>query len=236
MTEIKIPTHLAIILDGNGRWAKQRGKVRTYGHKFGADNVIKISKYANKLGIKYLSMYAFSTENRKRPDYEVNFLMKLLEDYIRDNIDEMVADNMKLHILGDISALPSGARKAIERGLEESKDCTGLVLNMAVNYGGRAELVHAFQEIAKSGVDSSEITEDMISDQLYTGGMPDPDLIIRPGGELRLSNFLIYQLAYSEFYFTDTYWPDFDEKELDKALEAYSKRQRRFGDVDESGN
>lgn len=223
------PRHIGIILDGNGRWAKKRHMPRTYGHKKGSERVFDIVRYCNELGIKYLTLYAFSTENWKRPKDEVNFLMNLISVFINDKLDEIHRQNCKLRVLGDTSILPSSAIESIERAKKKTENNTGLNLNIAINYGGRDEIVKAVKDIIKEGIDPSNIDEDTISNHLYTKGMPDPDLIIRTGGEIRISNFLIYQLAYSEFYFTQVLWPDFDREQLDLAIENYKHRFRRFG-------
>lgn len=232
MEYTKSPAHLAIILDGNGRWAKNKGKIRTFGHKEGAENVIRIAKHAKKRGVKYLTLYAFSTENWKRPASEVNYLMKLLIKFIDTKIDQLMAEDARLNILGDISKIPESTRKAVQSAVTRTKDNKSLVINIALNYGGRDELVHAFRQMLRDGLGADEISEEMISSYLYTKDIPDPDLLIRPGGELRISNFLIYQIAYSELYFSDVLWPDFDEKELDKALEEFAKRNRRYGAIE----
>ena len=231
MENTKTPAHVAIILDGNGRWAKNKGKIRTYGHKEGSENVIKIAKHAKKRGVKYLTLYAFSTENWKRPASEVDYLMKLLIKFIEAKIDELMAEDAKLNILGDISKVPEATREAVESAVERTKGNQSLVINIALNYGGRDELVQAFKNMLADGISTDEITEDLISAYLYTKGIPDPDLLIRPGGELRISNFLIYQIAYSELYFSDVLWPDFDEAEFDKALEEFASRNRRYGAI-----
>lgn len=229
MDDLKIPHHLAIILDGNGRWAQRQNKPRTFGHKKGAENVIEIAKASKKLGIKILTLYAFSTENWKRPQSEVGFLMELLVKFVKDKLEELMAEDCKIRFLGDVEALPKKTRDACLYALEKTKDNESLTINIALNYGARAELVHAFKEIMAKNYQESDITEDLIAENLYTAGMADPDLLIRPGGELRLSNFLIYQMAYTEFYFTEVLWPDFKEDELIKAIKAYSDRDRRYG-------
>ena len=229
MTELKIPNHIAIILDGNGRWAKKQNRPRTFGHKEGAENVIRIARSAKKFGVKTLTLYAFSTENWKRPAKEVGFLMDLLIKFVNSKIDELMAEDCKLNFLGDITKLPKKTREACELALDKTKDNKSLVINIALNYGGRDELVHSFKEIMKKGYGSDEITEELISDNLYTSGQADPDLLIRPGGELRLSNFLVYQLAYTELYFTEVLWPDFTEDDLREAIVAFTKRDRRYG-------
>ncbi|WP_262122703.1 isoprenyl transferase [Anaerococcus sp. Marseille-Q5996] len=234
METLNIPNHLAIILDGNGRWAKKQNKPRTFGHKNGAENVVDIAIHAKKRGVKYLTLYAFSTENWKRPASEVDYLMKLLIKFVEKKIDQLMEEDCKINFLGDLSALPDATRKAVNKALEKTKNNKSLYINIALNYGGRDEIVHAVKNIVEKGYRPDEITEELISENLYTASIPDPDLLIRPGGELRISNFLIYQIAYSELYFTDVLWPDFDEDELDKALEAFANRNRRFGALDES--
>jgi undecaprenyl diphosphate synthase len=234
MNNIKIPEHVAIILDGNGRWATKRNRPRTFGHKNGADNVVDIALYAKDRGVKYLTLYAFSTENWKRPEKEVSYLMKLLFKFIETKMNLLMENNVKLNILGDISKLPEFARKACIEAMEKTKDHDGLYLNMALNYGGRADVVKAVKDIVKEGIDPNDIDEKTISDHLYTKGMPDPDLMIRTGGDYRISNFLIYQLAYTELYFTKVLWPDFSKEEFDLALEDFTKRDRRYGGLNES--
>lgn len=231
MENINTPEHVAIILDGNGRWATKKNKPRTFGHKNGADNVVDIAIHAKKRGIKYLTVYAFSTENWKRPAKEVDYLMKLMIKFINDRIDQLMREDCRLNFLGDLSDLPDATYAAIEKGIEKTKNNKSLFVNIAVNYGGRDEIVHAVKDIIDKGYDKSEIDEQLISDHLYTKSIPDPDLLIRPGGEIRISNFLIYQIAYSELYFSDVLWPDFSKEEFDKALMAYSNRNRRFGDI-----
>lgn len=225
--------HIAIIMDGNGRWAVQRGHERPYGHKFGTERVIDIIRHSNKIGLNYLSLYAFSTENWKRPKFEVSTIMDLLVRFINSELDEMVRENVKLQIMGDISQLPLLSRKAVEYALNRTKNNTGLVLNIGLNYGSRSELVKAVKAIAKSiksnEIGLEEVNEDLISAHLYTSNLPDPDLLIRTGGEQRLSNFMLYQLAYTEFYVTDVLWPDFFPEELDKAILEFMRRNRRFG-------
>lgn len=231
MEDIKTPSHVAIILDGNGRWAQKRNMPRTFGHKNGAENVVDIAIHAKKRGVKYLTLYAFSTENWKRPKKEVDYLMKLLIKFVNDKIDQLMEEDCKLNFLGDLSAIPDQTKKAVELALDRTKDNKSLFINIALNYGGRDELVHAFKNIVNDGYKAEDIDEKLISENLYTKDIPDPDLLIRPGGELRISNFLIYQIAYSELYFTDKLWPDFSYEDFDKAIEEYSRRNRRFGDV-----
>ncbi len=226
---IIMPKHVAIIMDGNGRWAKKRGLPRSYGHKVGTENVRKIVKYCSKKNIEYLTVYAFSTENFKRPQDEVGTLMKLLVEYFNKETEELRQNGVRLNIIGDISAFSPVVQEAINNGIEKTKDCKDLVFSIALNYGSRSEIVRAIKKIKEDNVE--DINEETVSKYLDTFDMPDPDLIIRTSGEERLSNFLLYQAAYSEFYFTDCLWPDFNESEFDKALNEYSKRSRRFGGV-----
>lgn len=225
----KLPEHVAVIMDGNGRWAKKRGLPRTFGHKVGTENVRKIVKHCSKIGVKYLTVYAFSTENFKRPQDEVNALMKLLVEYFNKETDELKENGVCLNVIGDIESFAPIVKEAIANGIEKTKDCTKLVFTIALAYGSRAEIVNAIKNMVADGI--QDISEKTVSDYLYTSDLPDPDLIIRTSGEERLSNFLLYQAAYSEFYFTDVLWPDFDEKEFDKAMLEYSNRNRRYGGV-----
>lgn len=228
-----LPKHIAIIMDGNGRWAKKRNLPRSAGHKTGAANFKKITRYAASVGIEYLTMYAFSTENWKRPQDEIGALMKLFHQYLRESLQDFLDENIKVNFIGDVSAFNPELKKLIHEVEEVSKNRTGMVLNLAMNYGGRAEIVHAVQEIMqdmKNG-ERVKVTEETISEYLYTGGQPDPDLIIRPSGEQRISNFLLWQSAYSEFIYFDILWPDFTTDDFDKAVAIFSERQRRFGGV-----
>ena len=228
-----MPKHIAIIMDGNRRWARKQGKNASYGHKEGAKTLEKIVRYANKIGLKYITVYAFSTENWKRAEEEVSALMMLLQNYLDDYSKRADTENIRVKILGDITALSSGMQKSILRCMERTKDNTGVTFNIALNYGGRDEIVKAVKKIAedvKEGkIDVNTINEEMISNNLYTAGMPDPDLLIRTSGELRLSNFLPWQVVYSEFLFVDKNWPDFTEEDLDNAIIEYQKRTRKFG-------
>jgi len=228
-----LPKHIAIIMDGNRRWAKEKGIETKLGHKQGAETLKKIAKYANNIGIKYMTVYAFSTENWKRSEEEVGALMFLLQKYVEDFLTGEGLENIKVNILGDITKLNDSLQKSINKIMEKSKNNTGLVLNIAFNYGGRAEIVKATQKIAtdvKNGVvNVEEIDENMFSNALYTAGQPDPDLLIRPGGEQRISNYLLWQLAYTEFYFIQKFWPDFSEEDLDEAISKFVKRNRKFG-------
>lgn len=234
---MNIPQHVAIILDGNGRWAKSKGMPRNYGHTVGAKNVENVCRAADELGIKYVTMYAFSTENWNRPKNEVDALMKLLESYLKNCIKTAERNHMRVRVIGDIRRLDEKFQDSIRRLEEASAQNDGLNLTIAINYGSRDEITRGVQKIAKQVAEGKirpeDITESMISDNLDTAGIPDPDLLIRTSGELRLSNYLLWQLGYSEFYFTDVPWPDFDKKELEKAIEAYNMRDRRFGKIDE---
>lgn len=231
----KMPEHVAIILDGNGRWAKKRMLPRNVGHAQGSKAVEQICEDAHDLGIKYLTVYAFSTENWKRPKEEVDALMKLLDKYLKNCIERSNKNNMRVRVLGDISALDEGLQKKIVELEEKSKNNTGLNFQVALNYGSRDEILRAVKKVAadcKEGKISIEDIDEMYFEKgLDTADIPDPDLLIRTSGEQRLSNFLLWQLAYSEFYFTDVLWPDFNKKELIKAIEHYNKRDRRFGGV-----
>lgn len=234
---MNIPQHVAIILDGNGRWAKSKGMPRNYGHTVGAKNVENVCRAADELGIKYVTMYAFSTENWNRPKNEVDALMNLLESYLKNCIKTAEKNHMRVRVIGDIRRLDEKFQDSIRKLEEASAKNDGLNLTIAINYGSRDEITRGVQEIAKQVAEGKirpeDITESMISDNLDTAGIPDPDLLIRTSGELRLSNYLLWQLGYSEFYFTDVPWPDFDKKELEKAIEAYNMRDRRFGKIDE---
>ena len=234
---MNIPKHVAIILDGNGRWAKAKGMPRTYGHIQGAKTVEDICEVAYNMGIQYLTVYAFSTENWNRPKEEVEALMKLLRNYMKNCLKRANQNNMCVRVIGEKSRLDEDIRKSIEELENATKDNTGLHFTIAINYGGRDELVRATRKIAEkiaSGeVKPEEITESMLNDNLDTAGYPDPDLMIRTCDELRISNFLLWQLAYTEFYVTPVPWPDFSKEELEKAVEAYNRRDRRYGLVKE---
>ena len=228
-----MPKHIAIIMDGNRRWARERGKPASFGHKEGAKTLEKIVRYANKIGLEYITVYAFSTENWKRAEDEVKALMLLLQNYLDEYSKRADTENIKVKILGDISVLSEGMQKSIKKCMERTKDNTGVTFNIALNYGGRDEIVKAIKQISKQvkegKINEEDITEQMVSDNLYTKGEPDPDLLIRTSGEIRLSNFLPWQLVYSEFLFIDKNWPDFEEKDLDEAIIEYQKRTRKFG-------
>jgi undecaprenyl diphosphate synthase len=230
-----IPKHVAIIMDGNGRWAKKRALPRAVGHYEGMQVVRKITRFANELGIQILSLYAFSTENWKRPKSEVDYLMKLPEQFLTTFLPELVEENVKVRVIGHTEQLPEHTRRAVEKAIYETKENTGLILNFALNYGSRAEITCAMQQIAKEvqkgKLAPEAITEELISSYLMTKDLVDPDLLIRTSGEIRLSNFMLWQLAYTEFWFTDVLWPDFTEQHLLQAIAAFQKRDRRFGGV-----
>ena len=228
---MKIPQHVAIILDGNGRWAKSKGMPRNYGHVQGAKNVERICEDAWNMGIKYLTVYAFSTENWKRSKDEVDALMTLLRNYMKTCVKTAKKNHMCVRVIGDKTGLAPDIQKSIENLERESADQDGLNFTIAINYGSRDEIRRAVQKIVSEGIRPEDITEDVISDHLDTAGIPDPDLLIRTSGVLRLSNYLMWQLAYTEFYFTDIPWPDFTKEELKKAIDKYNSRDRRFGGV-----
>ena len=228
-----MPRHIAIIMDGNRRWAKAKGMPGKAGHKEGAKTLEKIVRYANKIGLGYITVYAFSTENWKRTEDEVGALMTLLQNYLDDYSKRADTENIRVKILGDISVLSEGMQKSINNCMERTKNNTGVTFNIALNYGGRNEIVSAVKNIAKEVKDGNleieDITEEVISNNLYTKGEPDPDLVIRTSGELRTSNFLPWQIVYSEFVFLDKLWPDFTEEDLDSAILEYQRRNRKFG-------
>ena len=224
----RLPRHIAIIMDGNGRWAKKRGLPRTAGHKVGAEVFRDIATYCQELGIEYLTIYAFSTENWKRPKDEVDVLMSLLEQYLQEAIDTMERDHIRLRVLGDVAGLSPQLQRMIDETNAISTHYQGFQANICLNYGGRAEILRAARLCAEAG---EEWTEENFSKYLWSAGIPNPELIIRPSGELRLSNFLLWQCAYSEFYFCDTLWPDFKRKDLDLAIIDFQHRDRRFGGV-----
>ena len=230
----RLPRHIAIIMDGNGRWAKKRSLPRSAGHAAGSKNFKDIARYCNKIGLEYLTVYAFSTENWKRPADEVENIMNILRDYLKD-AKNFKDENIQVQFIGNIEALPEDIVLLIRDAEENSREATGLHLNIALNYGGRDELVHAVKQIAeqvKSGaLAADEITEQTVSDALYTAGQPDPDFIIRPSGEYRLSNYLIWQSAYAEFWFSDILWPDYKPRHLEQAIHDFNQRNRRFGGV-----
>lgn len=228
-----IPEHVAVIMDGNGRWAKQRKLPRIKGHYQGMQTVKKITKVASDIGIKYLTLYAFSTENWTRPENEVNYIMNLPVNFLKTFLPELIENNVKVETIGFMEYLPSSTLKAIAKAKEDTKDNTGLKLIFAINYGGRAEILNSvktiYDELTAKGLTSDDITEQMIDNHLMTHAYPDPDLLIRTSGEQRISNFLIWQVSYSEFIFNEKLWPDFDKEELINCIKIYQSRQRRFG-------
>ncbi len=228
-----MPKHIAIIMDGNRRWAKQKGLDTKLGHKAGAETLEKIASFANEIGIKYLTVYAFSTENWKRTKEEVGALMVLLNTYLDKFLNKESLRNIKIRILGNIETLDKNLQTSINKIVEKSKNNTGLTLNIAFNYGGRDEIVRAVKnissEVKEGKINIDDINEELISNNLYTNGEPEPDLLIRPGGELRISNFLLWQIAYTEFVFTNKFWPDYTEEDLIEAISIFEKRNRKFG-------
>nr|WP_236620317.1 isoprenyl transferase [Sporolactobacillus laevolacticus] len=234
--DLKIPKHVAIIMDGNGRWAKKRGLPRIAGHREAMKTVKRVTKEADRLGVKVLTLYTFSTENWKRPKNEVDFLMKLPEQFLNTYLVELIEQNVRVQAMGDLSRLPSYTLKAVESAIERTKNNTGLVLNFALNYGSHAEIVDAVKTIVRKVQEQElvveEVTEQVISQHLMCSSLPDPDLLIRTGGELRLSNFMLWQLAYTELYFSEEYWPDFDEQSLRNAIQSFAARQRRYGGLE----
>lgn len=231
----RLPVHIGIIMDGNGRWAKKRGLPRHFGHQEGMKKVVHIVESCKELGIRNLTLYAFSTENWKRPTVEIEALMNLLVVFIRKELDRLNKNKVRINILGDVEKLPEKPRKEVERAVEITSGNDGMILNIALNYGGRQEIALGVKEILKDEkrgkINIDDIDESLIKEYLYTKGQPDPDLIIRPSGELRLSNFMIYQAAYSEFWFSDVLWPDFSEDDLRRAICDYQRRNRRFGGI-----
>jgi undecaprenyl diphosphate synthase len=223
------PTHIAIIMDGNGRWAQKRGLPRLEGHGAGVENLRSVIKYFSRLKLKYLTLYGFSTENWKRPKEEIDGLLSLMQEAIEAETLKLHQNDIKIRHLGRLDGFSPGLQRAITRAVELTKDNKGMTLSLAFDYGGRAEILDAVRRIIEEGVPPQKIDEQLFDSYLYTAGLPEVDLVIRTAGELRISNFLIWQAAYSEYYFTDVFWPDFDSKEIDKALLAYSRRQRRFG-------
>ena len=230
-----VPQHIAIIMDGNGRWAKQKNLPRTMGHKAGVETIREIVKECNRIGVKYLTLYAFSTENWKRPQEEISTLMKLLIEYLNKEVDDLHKNNVVVNHIGDISKLPQACQSDLVHAYNKTKNNTGVTMNLALNYGGRDEILSAVKKLireydnGKLGI--ADINEQNFSNHLYTAGMPDPDLIIRPSGEKRVSNFLLWQCAYSEFWYSNIYWPDFTVEDLHKAIDEFQKRDRRFGGV-----
>lgn len=233
--QTKLPNHVAVIMDGNGRWAKQRGLPRIEGHRRGANALKEMLRYCKDLGVKTLTAYAFSTENWGRPTGEVNFLMSLFERLLQKELKEMEAEEVCINFIGDLTPLPSSLQQEMYRSMERTKHNQGVFFNVAINYGSRHEMIHACKAIAEK-VQQGELSADSINDQtisqhLYTAASPDPDLLIRTSGEMRLSNFMLWQLAYTEIYVTDTLWPDFNHEQFDRAIVAFQQRDRRFGKV-----
>ncbi len=227
----KVPLHVAMIMDGNGRWAISRGLPRLAGHRAGTENLRRIIRASVEFGIKYLTIYAFSTENWGRPPEEVQGLMHILEDVIDKELEELHKEGVQLRHIGRLERLAPRLQEKVLDAIDLTRNNTRLILNIAFNYGGRDEIVHAIQRIIEDGVPAAKVNDELVSQYLFTAGVPDPDLIIRTSGELRISNFLIWQAAYSEWYVTPTYWPDFDKEEYRRALEAFAQRDRRFGGV-----
>ena len=229
-----VPRHIAIILDGNGRWAKKRGLPRTAGHMAGAETFRRIATYCRRIGVEYLTVYAFSTENWKRPEEEVGTIMKLLWRYLDEAIRTMEKDHIRMKVFGELARLSPQLREMVDRTDEISQHYQGFQANICLNYGGRDEIIHAARRYARDyaeGKVQGELSEEQFGNYLYSAGIPDPDLLIRPGGEMRISNFLLWQCAYAEFYFTDVLWPDFTPEELDKAIAEFNRRDRRYGGV-----
>lgn len=234
LSSLTVPQHVAIIMDGNGRWAKKRGLPRQAGHRAGAENLRRIVRACVEFGIKILTIYAFSTENWGRPETEVRGLMRIFSRVLDQELDDLHQQGVCLHHLGDLSGINPTLQQKVQDALELTKDNDRLILNVAFNYGGRAEILHAVREMLADGVKPEELTEELFSSYLFTAGLPDPDLVIRTSGELRISNFLIWQAAYAEYYPTPAYWPDFGREELYEAIVAYNQRERRFGLVSEN--
>lgn len=226
-------THLAIIMDGNGRWAKARGLERSAGHRAGTETAREIVRECRTLGIPCLTLYTFSKENWSRPKKEVGFLFDLLRDFLTRELPSLLEQDIRLNVLGELDELPLPTRQVLRHAMDKTASCTSMTLNLALNYSSRFEILQACRKLLASGVRPEALTEGMFAAELYTGGMPDPDLVLRTSGEQRLSNYLLFQSAYSEFYFTDVHWPDFNVTELHKALDAYATRQRRFGQTGE---
>ncbi|MBK8985052.1 MAG: di-trans,poly-cis-decaprenylcistransferase [Chloroflexi bacterium] len=233
LTGYRVPTHIAIIMDGNGRWARQRSLPRQAGHRQGAENLRRVINACVEFGVQILTIYAFSTENWGRPEKEVRGLMRIIARVLDQEIGDLCAQGVCLHHLGDLTGIDPKLQDKVRRAIELTKDNKTLILNVAFNYGGRAEILHAIKQILADGVAPDELTEEMFSSYLFTAGLPDPDLVIRTSGELRVSNFLIWQAAYAEYYAPATYWPDFGREELYDAIVTYNHRERRFGLVTE---
>jgi undecaprenyl diphosphate synthase len=231
----RVPVHIGIIMDGNGRWAQQHGRRRTYGHRAGVENIRRVLQASVHFGVQILTLYAFSTENWTRPRSEVNVLLSLLARALREEMPELHKNGVRLNHIGRLERIPERLRQGVFEAIELTKDNDRLLLNVAFNYGGRAEVVDAAKRIIEAGLSPEELTEEVFEHYLYTAGQPDPDLIVRTAGELRVSNFLLWQGAYAEYYAAPVYWPDFDEAELYKALVEYNRRQRRYGGLPGEG-
>ncbi|MCQ2008980.1 isoprenyl transferase [Sporolactobacillus sp. STSJ-5] len=233
----RMPEHVAIIMDGNGRWAKKRGLPRIAGHREAMKTIKRVTREADRLGVKVLTLFAFSTENWKRPKAEVEFLMKLPQQFLNTYLTELVEQNVQVQAMGDLSRLPTYTLHAIKSAIERTKDNTGLILNFALNYGSHAEIVHAvqdiIQEVSNHHLSLEDVTEQKIAEHMMSPALPDPDLLIRTGGEIRLSNFMLWQLAYTELYFSEEFWPDFNERSLQEAVHVFATRQRRYGGLKE---
>jgi undecaprenyl diphosphate synthase len=234
---VAIPRHIAVIMDGNGRWAKARGLDRTQGHRAGTDSARRIVRLCGELGVEHLTLYTFSSENWKRPPLEVRALMSLLIEMVHREVDDLNRNNVRLNAVGDLSQLPQKTREALEEGMAKTAANTGLQLHLAISYGSRAEIVEAAKRLARAAmtgrIGPEEINEELVSKHLFTAGIPDPDLMIRTGGDRRISNFLMWQLAYAELWFSDVLWPDFGEEQLKEAFESFGSRERRFGMISE---
>lgn len=228
-----LPRHVAVIMDGNGRWATRQGKPRIYGHQAGTENIREVIKTFADAGVKYVTLFAFSTENWARPAEEISALLTILQSTIDREVDNLHQEGVQIRYLGNLSPLHTNLREAIKRSVTLTRNNTEFTLNIAFNYGGRAEILEAVNRVISGNITPEDLTEQVFSDHLYTAGLPDPDLIIRTGGEMRLSNFLLWQAAYSEFYTSDVCWPDFKTTEIQKALEVYRNRQRRFGRLED---
>ena len=233
LSSYKVPAHIAIIMDGNGRWARQRGLPRVAGHRAGAENLRRIINACVEFGVKILTIYAFSTEKWGRPESEIRGLMKIFARVLDQEIDDLHEQGVCLHHLGDLTGVKPDLQEKVRRALDMTKHNDALILNVAFNYGGRAEIIHAVQQMLADGISPDELDEDLFSSYLFTKGLPDPDLVIRTSGELRISNFLIWQAAYSEYYPTPAFWPDFGREELYEAIVVFNQRERRFGLVSE---
>lgn len=233
LSSLIVPQHVAIIMDGNGRWAKRRGLPRAAGHRAGAENLRRIINACVEFGIKILTIYAFSTENWGRPEREIKALMKIFARVLDQEIDDLYAQGVCLHHLGELTGISPSLQEKVRRAIDLTKDNDRLILNVAFNYGGRAEILHAVKHMVEDGVKADEVTEDLFNSYLFTSGLPDPDMVVRTSGELRISNFLIWQAAYAEYYPTPALWPDFGREELYEAIVAFNQRERRFGVLSE---